>query len=96
MVCFNDKVAVGVMEAAAARGLRVPEDLSVAGFDDIDVSRATSPRLTTVRQPLQEMGRTAVTMLMRQLDGHAHEALSMELETRLVVRESTGPAPGPP
>jgi LacI family transcriptional regulator len=94
VVCFNDKVAVGVMEAAAAHGLRVPEDLSVAGFDDIDVSRATSPRLTTVRQPLQEMGRTAVTMLMRQLDGHAHEALSMELETRLVVRESTGPAPG--
>jgi len=93
VVCFNDKVAVGVMEVAAARGLRVPGDMSVAGFDDIDVSRATTPRLTTVRQPLQEMGRTAVTMLMRQLDGHAHEALSMELETRLVVRESTGPAP---
>ena len=92
VVCFNDKVAVGVMETAATRGLRVPADLSVAGFDDMDVSRATTPRLTTVRQPLQEMGRTAVTMLMRQLDGHAHEALSMELETRLVVRESTGPA----
>ncbi|MCW2934101.1 MAG: transcriptional regulator, LacI family [Actinomycetia bacterium] len=92
VACFNDKVAVGVMEAAAARGLRVPADLSVVGFDDIGVSRATTPRLTTVRQPLQEMGRTAVTMLMRQLDGHAHEALSMELETRLVVRESTGPA----
>jgi LacI family transcriptional regulator len=94
VVCFNDKVAVGVMEAAAARGLRVPVDLSVTGFDDIDVSRATTPRLTTVRQPLQEMGRTAVTMLMRQLDGHPHEALTMELQTRLVVRESTGPAPG--
>ena len=92
VVCFNDKVAVGVMEAAAARGIRVPGDLSVVGFDDIDVSRATTPRLTTVRQPLQEMGRTAVTMLMRQLDGHAHEALSMELETRLIVRDSTGPA----
>ena len=93
VVCFNDKVAVGVLQTAAARGLRVPEDLSVTGFDDIDVSRAATPRLTTVRQPLQEMGRTAVTMLMRQLDGHAHETLSMELETRLVVRESTGPAP---
>ncbi|HEY1820889.1 MAG TPA: LacI family DNA-binding transcriptional regulator [Trebonia sp.] len=93
VVCFNDKVAVGVMEAAAARGLRVPADLSVVGFDDIDVSRATTPRLTTVRQPLQEMGRTAITMLMRQLDGHPHEALSIELETRLVVRESTGPVP---
>jgi LacI family transcriptional regulator len=59
VVCFNDKVAVGVMEVAAARGLRVPEDLSVTGFDGIDVSRATTSRLTTVRQPLQEMGRTA-------------------------------------
>jgi LacI family transcriptional regulator len=96
VACFNDKVAVGVLEAAASRGLRVPADLSVAGFDDIDVSRAATPRLTTVRQPLQEMGRTAVTMLMRQLNGHAHEALSMELETRLVVRESTGPAPAGP
>jgi LacI family transcriptional regulator len=94
LLCFNDKVAVGVMEAAAARGLRVPADLSVAGFDDINLSRATTPRLTTVHQPLQEMGRTAVTMLMRQLDGHAHEAESIELETRLIVRESTGP-PGP-
>ena len=93
VVCFNDKVAVGVLEAAAARGIRVPQDLSVTGFDDIDVSRATTPKLTTVRQPLQEMGRTAVTMLVRQLDGHAHEALSMELATELVVRESTGPAP---
>jgi LacI family transcriptional regulator, galactose operon repressor len=96
VVCFNDKVAAGVLQAAAARGLRVPDDLSVVGFDDIGVSRATTPRLTTVRQPLQEMGRTAVTMLMRQLEGHAHEALSMELETRLVVRESTGPAPVEP
>ncbi|HEY1624673.1 MAG TPA: LacI family DNA-binding transcriptional regulator [Streptosporangiaceae bacterium] len=95
LVCFNDKVAVGVLEAAVARGLRVPDDLSVTGFDDIDVSRASTPRLTTVRQPLQEMGRTAVTMLIRQLDGHAHEALSMELETRLVVRESTGPVQAP-
>jgi LacI family transcriptional regulator len=93
VVCFNDKVAVGVLEAAHERGLRVPADLSVTGFDDIDVSRAATPRLTTVRQPLQEMGRTAVTMLMRQLEGHAHEALSMELATRLIVRESTGPVP---
>jgi|SRR5579859_2541909 len=93
LVCFNDKVAVGVLEAAAARGLRVPEDLSVTGFDDIDLSRAARPRLTTVRQPLQEMGRAAVTMLMRQLDGNPDEALSIELETSLVVRESTGRAP---
>jgi LacI family transcriptional regulator len=91
IVCFNDKVAVGVLEAAADRGLQVPQDLSVVGFDDIDVSRATTPRLTTVRQPLQEMGRMAVTALMRVLDGHEAEALHIELATELVVRDSTAP-----
>ena len=93
VVCFNDKVAVGVLQAAAARGLRVPRDLSVTGFDDIDVSRATTPQLTTVSQPLQEMGRVAVTMLMRQLEGHTLDALSIELATELIVRGSSGPAP---
>ncbi|MET8758087.1 substrate-binding domain-containing protein [Lentzea sp. NPDC004782] len=89
IVCFNDKVAVGTLQAARDRGLRVPEDLSVAGFDDIDLAEATDPRLTTVRQPLQEMGSIAVTQLMRVLDGHRPEALHIELATTLVVREST-------
>lgn len=91
VVCFNDKIAVGVMQAAAARGLRVPDDLSVAGFDDSEMSRATSPHLTTVRQPLEEMGRIAVTMLLRLLEGHALDALHIELATELVIRESTRP-----
>ena len=95
VICFNDKVAVGVLQAAADRQLRVPEDLSVVGFDDIDVSRSTTPKLTTVRQPLQEMGRMAVTALMRVLDGHQAEALHIELATELVVRNSTAPAPAP-
>ena len=94
VICFNDKVAVGVLQAASDRGLRVPEDLSVVGFDDIDVARSTTPRLTTVRQPLQEMGRMAVTALMRVLDGHRAEALHIELATELIVRNSTAPAPG--
>ena len=89
IVCFNDKVAVGTLQAARERGLRVPEDLSVAGFDDIDLAEATNPALTTVRQPLQEMGRIAVTQLMRVLDGHQPEALHLELATTLVVRDST-------
>lgn len=93
VVCFNDKAAVGALRAAAERGLRVPDDLSVAGFDDIDVARATSPALTTVRQPLAEMGRTAVTVLTRLMDDHDVEALHTELATELVVRGSTGPAP---
>ncbi|MEV6235105.1 substrate-binding domain-containing protein [Lentzea sp. NPDC051838] len=89
IVCFNDKVAVGTLQAARERGLRVPSDLSVTGFDDIDLAEATDPRLTTVRQPLQEMGRIAVTQLMRVLDGHQPEALHIELATTLVVRDST-------
>lgn len=89
IVCFNDKVAVGTMQAARERGLRVPQDLSIAGFDDIDLAEATDPRLTTVRQPLQEMGRIAVTQLMRVLDGHRPEALHIELATTLIVRDST-------
>ena len=91
IVCFNDKVAVGALEAAAARGLRVPEDLSVTGFDDIDIAQAASPMLTTVRQPLAEMGRMAVSLLIRLIDRQPVEALHVELATELVVRASTGP-----
>jgi LacI family transcriptional regulator len=90
IVCFNDKIAVGVLQAAAERRLRVPRDLSVTGFDDIDVSRATSPQLTTVRQPLQEMGRMAVTTLVRLLERQRLDALHIELATEVVIRGSTG------
>jgi LacI family transcriptional regulator len=93
LVCFNDKTAIGVMAAAAERGLRVPQDISVAGFDDIDIAQAASPMLTTVRQPLAEMGRMAVSLLIRLIDRQPVEALHVELATELVVRASTGPAP---
>lgn len=93
LVCFNDKIAVGALHAAAERGLRVPDDLSITGFDDSDISRATQPQLTTVRQPLEEMGRMAVGLLIRLMDRHKVEALHVELATELVVRGSTGAAP---
>jgi LacI family transcriptional regulator len=93
LVAFNDKAAVGALRAAYERGLRVPEDLSITGFDDIDLSRSTVPRLTTVRQPLEEMGRMAVSLLMRLLDRHTVDTLHVELATHLVLRGSTGPAP---
>ena len=92
LVCFNDKTAVGALAAAAERGLRVPDDLSVTGFDDIDLAQVTSPALSTVRQPLAEMGRMAVSLLIRLLDGHQVDALHIELATDLIVRGSTGPA----
>ncbi|MDQ2845267.1 MAG: LacI family DNA-binding transcriptional regulator [Actinomycetota bacterium] len=92
LIGFNDKVAVGALAAAYQRRLRVPEDLSVTGFDDIDLAQATRPMLTTVRQPLQEMGRIAVGLLVRLLQGHRLDALHVELATELIVRGSTGPA----
>ncbi len=88
IVGFNDKVAVGVLAAATDRGVRVPADLSVTGFDDLDLADATG--LTTVRQPLEEMGRMAVGLLVRLLEGHRLDALHIELATDLVIRQSTG------
>ena len=90
---FNDNHAIGALRAARERGLRVPEDLSIVGFDDVEHATIVSPTLTTVRQPLAEMGRTAVSLLTRLIERQRFEALHVELATRLVVRESTGPAP---
>jgi LacI family transcriptional regulator len=95
IVAFNDKVAIGAMDAAAERGLRVPDDLSVVGFDDLELSRVVTPRLTTVRQPLEEMARMGAELLLRLIDGREIDTLHVELATELIVRASTGPpAPG--
>jgi LacI family transcriptional regulator len=88
---FNDNTAVGTLRAARDLGLRVPEDLSVVGFDDSEQAAIVTPALTTVRQPLAEMGRMAVSLLLRLLENQRVEALNVELATRLVVRESTAP-----
>ena len=88
---FNDSIAIGALRAARDRGLRIPEDLSVVGFDDIEPAILVTPTLTTVRQPLSEMGRTAVNVLVRLLERRASETPHIELATRLVVRESTAP-----
>jgi LacI family transcriptional regulator len=91
---FNDNMAVGVLRVAAARGLAVPADLSVAGFDDVEIASLVTPALTTVRQPLQDMGRTAVSLLYRLLENQPLDVPRIEVATRLIVRASTGPAPG--
>jgi LacI family transcriptional regulator len=88
---FNDNIAIGALQAARASGVRVPEDVSVVGFDDVEHAAIVTPALTTVRQPLAEMGRTAVSLLNRLLEGQRLEALHIELATRLVVRDSTAP-----
>ena len=87
----NDDIAVGVIEAARARGMRVPEDLSVVGFDDTSLAEMASPPLTTVRQPLREMGGAALRTALRLANGETIESHHIELATELVVRASTAP-----
>jgi LacI family transcriptional regulator len=82
-------MAIGALRAAQARDLRVPDDLSVVGFDDMEQAANVTPALTTVRQPLAEMGRMAVSLLVRLLQEQRLEATNLQLQTRLVVRDST-------
>jgi LacI family transcriptional regulator len=91
---FNDNAAIGLLNVARRRGLSVPEDISVVGFDDTFQATIVTPQLTTVRQPLAELGRLGVSLLMRLIEGQRLDAMRIELATTLVVRDSTGPAPG--
>jgi LacI family transcriptional regulator, galactose operon repressor len=85
----SDQQAFGVYEAARQRGMRIPDDLSVVGFDELPVSRWASPPLTTVRQPLAEMGSAAAQMLGELIDGEPLRTNRVELSTELHIREST-------
>ncbi|WP_231954433.1 LacI family DNA-binding transcriptional regulator [Actinoplanes derwentensis] len=93
VLCGNDLQALGVYEAARRHGLRIPEDLSVIGFDDIPNAQWCGPPLTTVRQPLADMGAAAGAMVLALAAGQRPEQPRVELATTLVVRESTA-APG--
>ncbi|QFU89121.1 HTH-type transcriptional regulator DegA [Amycolatopsis sp. YIM 10] len=85
----NDLSAIATVEAARALGLRVPEDLSVVGFDNIPESVLCVPPLTTVEQPIREMGRRAIELLIPLINGQQPETTHVTLDTRLVVRQST-------
>ncbi|HEY5706025.1 MAG TPA: LacI family DNA-binding transcriptional regulator [Terrimicrobiaceae bacterium] len=89
ILAASDRLAIGVIEAARKSQLRVPEDLSVVGFDDIPAAKLITPELTTANQPLREKGRLAVSSL---LDGK--EPLRCVLPTKLVIRNSTAVCPG--
>ena len=92
--CFNDEMAIGVIEAARRHGLRVPHDLSVVGFDDIRFARHIDPPLTTIAQPMREIGARTVRLLLEILSGAGGGAApaSVTLPHKLVVRSSTAPA----
>lgn len=87
----SDQMAYGVYESARQHGMRIPDDLSVVGFDDLPEVRWASPPLTTVRQPLNEMGMLAARTVLRMVRGEEIETPRIELATQLVVRESTAP-----
>jgi LacI family transcriptional regulator len=93
IVASNDIMALGVMDAAKAAGLSIGRDLSIVGFDDIYMASQTYPALTTVRQPLADMGETALDMLVTLLQGRTVLTPRRELPTELIVRQSTGRVP---
>ncbi|TPX02486.1 LacI family transcriptional regulator [Schumannella luteola] len=85
----SDLQALGVMEAVRELGLRVPDDLSLVGYDDIPLAKWVSPRLTTVRQPLRRMAEEATRLVIRMTEAPLESVPRMDLATNLVVREST-------
>jgi LacI family transcriptional regulator len=92
----NDDMAVAVLAVAARLGIKVPQDLSVTGFDDTPVSRMTWPQITTVRQPVQEIGRAAADLIITyapRRNGWPDLMPNRLLEFELVIRQSTGPVP---
>lgn len=84
----NDMMAIGAMDGIRSHGLRIPEDVSVIGFDDVPQANFAHPALTTVRQPLQQMGRVATQMLLELLTNPAYTGQKIELPTELIVRDS--------
>jgi len=89
----SDQQAVGVLRACADRDLRVPEDLSVVGFDDIPLARLVQPRLTTIRQQTSVLGRLAISRLLERLDDPWAEPVRRVVPGELLLRRSSGPAP---
>jgi LacI family transcriptional regulator len=93
---FNDLLAIGMLQRLRERGIRVPEDISIIGSDDIFGADFCNPPLTTIASPIEQAGRVAVSMLLSQLNpvpGRSGRQLAV-MPTHLTIRASTGPAPG--
>jgi len=91
LVCYNDVSAIGAIRAMMDRGLRVPDDISVVGFDDIQGAAFHNPSLTTIRQPLAQMGLVAARILLQRIRGQASFPDMVPIIPELVIRESTAP-----
>ena len=93
ILCANDQTALGVIHALAQRGIKVPQDVAITGFDDVPVARHLHPPLTTIRQPMQELGAKAFDILYSRISAGGGKADTV-LPVELIVRESCGCAPG--
>jgi LacI family transcriptional regulator len=92
--CANDLLALGVLQEMTLRGLRVPTDIAIIGYDDIDFAAAAAVPLSSIRQPREQLGRTAAQLLLEEVDeGDGHEHRHVVFQPELVVRESTTPMP---
>lgn len=91
--CENDETAIGAIQCFKQAGLKIPQDISVAGFDDISFAAFNDPPITTIAQPAEEFGQTAVTLLIDLLNGKISKAAKVILPFELIIRASTGPAP---
>lgn len=87
----NDLSAFGAMDAAREHGYRIPDDISIIGFDDVPQASFVYPKLTTVRQPLEQMGHVAVKMLLEHIEDQSNTPQRVALATQLVIRDSCGP-----
>lgn len=93
LFAYNDNSAIGAIRVFQDAGLRVPESISVIGFDDIQLASYWNPTLTTVRQPLQKMGEIAARTLLDRIENRSEYVAEIPIEPELIVRRSTGPAP---
>lgn len=96
LIAFDDLIAIGAIKAAVRRRVRVPDDLAVVGFDDIELAAFINPALTTVRQPKYEMGRVAAELMLAMLSGDDNVPRVQFLTEELVVRRSSGDPAGDP
>ncbi|QEY17856.1 LacI family transcriptional regulator [Cellvibrio sp. KY-GH-1] len=91
---MNDEMAIGAMQTLKSQGIRIPEDISVTGFDDIAYAKYSDPSLTTISQPAEEMGKMAMDMLLKVIEGEPLSQRECVLPTEFIIRKSTGPVPG--
>lgn len=93
IIAADDVLAIGAMKAITESGLKIPEDISITGFDDIDLADFVCPALTTIHQPVEEMSALALKLLMDVIDGGSPQNRIFQMEPELIVRKSTGPVP---